>query len=58
MSWGLMIQLAQNQGYFLTGSDFWWLVFPSGLAVTLMAAAFFLVGRAMDEVINPRLRKR
>ncbi len=58
MSWGLMIQLAQNQGYFLTGSDFWWLVFPSGMAVTLMAAAFFLVGRAMDEVINPRLRKR
>ena len=58
MSWGLMMQLAQNQGYFLTGSDFYWLVFPAGLAVTLISAAFFLVGRAMDEVINPRLRRR
>ena len=28
------------------------------MAVTLVAAAFFLVGRAMDEVINPRLRRR
>jgi peptide/nickel transport system permease protein len=34
------------------------MVFPAGLAVTLLAAAFFLVGRAMDEVINPRLRRR
>ena len=58
MSWGLMIELARNQGYFLTGMRFWWLVFPAGLCVSLLAAAFFLVGRAMDEVINPRLRKR
>ncbi len=58
MSWGLMIELARNQGYFLTGMRFWWLVFPAGLCVSLLAAAFFLVGRAMDEVINPRLRRR
>ena len=58
MSWGLMIELARNQGYFLTGMRFWWLVFPAGLCVSFLAAAFFLVGRAMDEVVNPRLRKR
>jgi len=58
MSWGLMIELARNQGYFLTGMRFWWLVFPAGMCVSLLAAAFFLVGRAMDEVVNPRLRKR
>ena len=57
-SWGLMINLANTQGYLLQGDEFWWLVFPAGLAVTLLAAAFFLVGRAMDEVINPRLRRR
>lgn len=57
-SWGLMIQLANNQGYILQGIDYWWLLFPAGLAVTLLAAAFFLVARAMDEVINPRLRRR
>ncbi len=58
ISWGLMIQLANNQGYMLQGLEYWWLLFPAGLAVTLLAAAFFLVGRAMDEVVNPRLRRR
>lgn len=58
MSWGLMLNVASSQGYLLTGTQFWWLLLPAGAAVTLLAAAFFLVGRAMDEVINPRLRKR
>jgi peptide/nickel transport system permease protein len=58
MSWGIMLQLAQNQGYFLDPQGTWWLVFPAGLAITFISAAFFLVGRAMDEVINPRLRRR
>lgn len=57
MSWGLMIQIAQAEGYLLR-FDTWWLIVPPGLAVTLLAAAFFLVGRAMDEVVNPRLRAR
>lgn len=58
MSWGIMLQLAQNQGYLLAGGTFWWLLFPAGAAVTFLAAAFYLVGRGMDEVINPRLRRR
>lgn len=58
MSWGIMIYTAHSQGYLLSGTSYWWLLFPAGLAVTLLAAAFFLVGRAMDEVINPRLRAR
>lgn len=58
MSWGIMLQLAQNQGYLLSGGTYWWLLFPAGLAVTLLAAAFYLVGRGMDEVVNPRLRGR
>ncbi|MCB2224259.1 MAG: ABC transporter permease subunit [Actinobacteria bacterium] len=57
MSWGLMIQIAQSEGYLLR-FDTWWLIVPPGLAVTFLAAAFFLVGRAMDEVVNPRLRAR
>lgn len=57
-SWGLMIQLAHTQGYLLQAGEFWWLVFPAGLAVTLLAMAFFLLGRGLDEVINPRLRRR
>ena len=58
MSWGLMISIAQTEGYLLRGLDVWWLLFPAGMAVSVLAAAFFLVGRAMDEVVNPRLRKR
>ena len=58
MSWGIMINVAQSQGYFLSGTDYWWLLIPAGLAVSLLCASFFLVGRAMDEVVNPRLRQR
>jgi peptide/nickel transport system permease protein len=58
MSWGLMINVAHSQGYLLSGTSFWWLLIPAGMAVTLLAAAFFLAGRAMDEVVNPRLRRR
>jgi peptide/nickel transport system permease protein len=57
MSWGLMIFTTQRAGYLLDMSK-WWLVFPSGLAITMLCAAFYLVGRALDEVVNPRLRKR
>lgn len=58
MSWGLMINTAHTQGYLLAGTQFWWLLVPAGGAVTLLSGAFYLVGRALDEVVNPRLRKR
>lgn len=58
MTWGVMINIAQSNGYLLSGTDFWWLLFPAGLAVTFLAFAFFIVGRGFDEVINPRLRAR
>lgn len=58
MTWGIMINSAQTHGYLLSGTDYWWLLFPAGLAVSFLCFAFFLVGRGMDEVINPRLRAR
>lgn len=57
MSWGLMIHTAQTGGYLLNPNT-WWLIVPAGLSITLLCSAFYLVGRALDEVINPRLRKR
>lgn len=57
MSWGIMIYQARVQGYLLDPQR-WWLIVPAGLAVTMLAGSFFLVGRAMDEIINPRLRRR
>ncbi len=58
MSWGIMINTASTQGYLLSGTSYWWLLFPAGLAVSFLAFGFFVVGRGMDEVINPRLRAR
>lgn len=58
MTWGIMINTAQTNGYLLSGTSYWWLLFPAGLAVSFLCFAFFLVGRGMDEVINPRLRAR
>ena len=58
MTWGLMIESARTNGYLLSVTSYWWLLFPAGLAVSFLCFAFFLVGRGMDEVINPRLRAR
>lgn len=57
MSWGLMIHTAQTAGYLLNTKT-WWLIVPAGLSITILCAAFYLVGRALDEIVNPRLRKR
>ena len=58
MTWGIMINSAQTNGYLLSGTSFWWLLFPAGLAISFLCFGFFLVGRGMDEIINPRLRAR
>lgn len=57
MSWGLMINTTQSFGYLLR-FDTWYLLLPASLAITMLCAAFYLVGRALDEVVNPRLRQR
>jgi ABC-type dipeptide/oligopeptide/nickel transport system permease subunit len=60
MSLGLMINEAYTAGY-LGGpllASYWYLWVPPGIAITLLCAAFYLVGRGLDEVVNPRLRRR
>ena len=58
MSWGIMISTANAGGYLLGGTRFWWLIVPAGASITLLSGAFYLVGRGLDEVVNPRLRRR
>lgn len=55
VTWGMMLQFLQISGNTLTAP--WWLL-PPGIAITMLSLAFYLVGRAFDEVVNPRLRAR
>lgn len=58
VSWGIMIYVTQVSGYMLRNVEYWYLIFPAGISITLLCSAFYLVGRALDEVVNPRLRRR
>jgi peptide/nickel transport system permease protein len=51
-----MINTAQHWGYLLR-FDTWWLLLPPSIAISMLCAAFYLVGRALDGVVNPRLRR-
>jgi peptide/nickel transport system permease protein len=55
-SWGTMLDSAYQVGAITTGS--WWFVIPPGVCVVLVVLAFTLVGQALEEVLNPRLRAR
>ena len=56
VSWGSMLEDAYNVGAITTGS--WWFFIPPGLCVVLIVLAFILIGQALEEVFNPRLRNR
>jgi len=55
VTWGMMLQFLQISGHSLNAP--WWLL-PPGIGITLLSLSFYLIGRAFDEVVNPRLRKR
>ena len=56
ISWGVILDQAFNNGGVIAGQ--WWWVVPPGLAVVLVALAFTMIGYALDEILNPRLRRR
>ena len=57
VSWGMMLQFLRMYGQ-LTNPNAWgWLLMP-GIFIALISLAFYLTGRAFDEIVNPRLRKR
>lgn len=55
VSWGMMLQWCFTTGHTFR-APYW--IFPPGLCISLLTFAFYLIGRALDEVINPRLRER
>ncbi|MFX1264947.1 MAG: ABC transporter permease subunit [Promethearchaeota archaeon] len=56
ISWGTMLYQAFGAG--AMSSNLWWLVFPPGIAVVVLLMGVSMVGYAMDEIANPRLRRR
>ncbi|MBV8931259.1 MAG: ABC transporter permease [Kutzneria sp.] len=55
-SWGEMLNAALGSGAVTYGA--WWYLLPPGLAIALVVLAFMLAGRALETVLNPRLRER
>jgi len=56
ISWGAMLESAYESAAFSQGA-WWWIGFP-GAAIVIMVLSFSLVGYAIDDVLNPKLRKR
>jgi peptide/nickel transport system permease protein len=52
MSWGRMLNGVATQPYI------WWIMVPPGLAIAILSLSFILIGYAIDDVLNPKLRAR
>jgi peptide/nickel transport system permease protein len=55
-SWGTILENAFGQGAPFAG-DWWWIV-PPGLAIVFVVLAFTMIGYALDDILNPKLRAR
>lgn len=55
-TWGKMLQEAFDRGAFKQFAL--WYILPPGFAITFICVAFVFVGHALDEIVNPRLRRR
>jgi peptide/nickel transport system permease protein len=56
ISWGTMLEGAYERDAFVAGA-WWWIIAP-GAAIVIIVLAFSLVGYAIDDVLNPKLRRR
>ncbi len=55
-SWGAVLYWAQVRGAFLTPAWLWW-VLPPGLLIIAASLGFALVGFALEQTLNLRLRR-
>jgi peptide/nickel transport system permease protein len=56
VTWGAMLSEAFESSAFYIGLH-WWIIAP-GLCIVLVVLGFTLIGFALDEILNPKLRKR
>jgi peptide/nickel transport system permease protein len=56
ISWGTILEFAFQGGAASKGA--WWWLLPPGVGIVLVVLAFTMCGYALDEILNPRLRRR
>jgi peptide/nickel transport system permease protein len=54
VSWGMMLQWVWKTGHMFQAP--WWLL-PPGICISLITLSFYMLGRAMEEILDPRLRE-
>ncbi len=55
ISWGKMLNFAFSRGAVSAGA--WWAFFPPGLAIVFVVLATTLLGTALEDILNPRLKR-
>lgn len=56
ITWGTVLRSAERSGAITFGA--WWYLLPPGIAIALVVLSFTMVGRALETVLNPKLRER
>ncbi len=56
ISWGKMLADAQSGGSMLFGH--WWTIVTPGIGIFLSVFAFMRLGLAIEEILNPRMKKK
>jgi peptide/nickel transport system permease protein len=59
MSWGRILRESEGAGTVAINafSEWYWTI-PPGICIALLSLSFVLIGYALDEILNPRLRER
>jgi len=55
MTWGRILQAnsIESQGIYM-----WWWIIPPGISIAAISLSFILIGYALDDILNPKLRER
>jgi peptide/nickel transport system permease protein len=56
MSWGKMLHDAYSAQALSQGA--WWWIIPPGVAIVLMVMSTYFIAQGMEQVVNPKLRRR
>lgn len=55
MTWGKMLE---GMSGISEGIRMWWWIMPPGLCIAAISLSFILIGYALDDILNPKLRER